>query len=63
MYATHTFSWFSIAYWDQSNLIWLLHLALASSLTQDARVPAPAAQVDEPALVAPAPPLQAGSRR
>jgi hypothetical protein len=35
MLATHIFNWFAITYWDQSNLIWLLHLALVSSLTQE----------------------------
>lgn len=34
MLATHTFNWFAITYWDQSNLIWLLHLALVSSVSE-----------------------------
>lgn len=39
MHATHVFNWFSITYWDQSNLIWLLHLAIAGSLAQSTSEP------------------------
>jgi hypothetical protein len=34
--ATHIFNWFAITYWDQSNLIWLLHLAIVSSVSEQA---------------------------
>jgi hypothetical protein len=36
MLATHVFNWFAITYWDQSNLIWLLHIALVSSVCDQA---------------------------
>lgn len=28
----HLFNWFGISYWDQSNLLWLMHLALVGGL-------------------------------
>jgi hypothetical protein len=33
MLGVHLFNWFGIVYWDQSNLIWFLHLAIVSSLS------------------------------
>lgn len=33
MLGVHVFNWFSITYWDQSNVVWFLHLALISSLS------------------------------
>lgn len=33
MLGVHTFNWFGITYWDQSNAVWFLHLALIGSLT------------------------------
>jgi hypothetical protein len=32
MVGVHLFNWFGITYWDQSNAVWFLHLALVSSL-------------------------------
>ncbi len=29
----HLFNWFSITYWDQSNVVWFFHLALVGSMT------------------------------
>jgi hypothetical protein len=34
--ATHIINWIAITYWDQSNLIWLLHLAIVSSVSEQA---------------------------
>jgi len=31
--SVHLFNWFGISYWDQTNAIWFLHLALVSSLS------------------------------
>lgn len=31
----HIFSWLGIGYWDQSNLVWFLHLAIVSSVTEN----------------------------
>lgn len=33
MLSVHLFNWFGITYWDQTNAMWFLHLALISSLT------------------------------
>jgi hypothetical protein len=33
MMSVHLFNWFSISYWDQSNVVWFFHLALVGSLT------------------------------
>ena len=32
-YSVHVFNWFGITYWDQTNVMWFLHLAILSSLT------------------------------
>jgi hypothetical protein len=37
MIGVHLFNWFSIAYWDQSNVVWFLHLALVSTLAGNLR--------------------------
>jgi hypothetical protein len=33
MLAVHIINWFGITYWDQTNVLWLLHLAVLGSLT------------------------------
>ena len=34
MLLVHLCNWFGITYWDQSNLLWFMHLAVISSLTE-----------------------------
>lgn len=33
MLVVHIFNWFGITYWDQTNIMWFLHLAIISSLS------------------------------
>jgi hypothetical protein len=35
MLGVHLSNWFGITYWDQSSLIWFLHLAIISGLTEE----------------------------
>jgi hypothetical protein len=35
MLGVHLFNWFGITYWDQSNLLWFMHLAVVSSLSHE----------------------------
>lgn len=35
MLSVHLFNWFGITYWDQTYVIWFLHLAIISSLTAE----------------------------
>lgn len=41
--AIHSFNWFGISYWDQTNMLWLMHLAMVSSLTSPASLLPPQA--------------------
>jgi hypothetical protein len=34
--AVHIFNWFSITYWDQLNVVWILHIACVGSLASRA---------------------------
>lgn len=49
MLSVHAFNWFGITYWDQTNAVWFLHLALIGSLaggTGDAEASDPIGQHD-----------------
>jgi hypothetical protein len=45
----HLFNWFGITYWDQSNLLWFMHLAFIASLTDSVMRATPAVTAAVPA--------------